>query len=443
MRRHWRSMLCILISLVASFSAASGDRDDERLALGVFGNANLDDRIDEKDIAYTQEVIAGRMPSNNLTDANYDGKIDEDDITQIEKIIRGEEEELTVVSESNWDEYNAATIKKPVKTVLTRFFDSAEILRIFDSTDMILAVGCKNFQENSLFFPELSRLPYVADTRTSELDNEYILRMSPDIFLGWYKEDREKLPGINLIHSKLWGLNSSRDIRKLGYILDKENEAEEYIKWHDDCINKIKDEVDEIPLDDRPRVLVALPKPGGVFGVYRGEGGTTGMDDLMTLIPVNSIGQLLPTKEYEEVDTEWVIEQNPDIIIIASNLIEAKGGGSFAGYDLDDPSQMARERDDFLSRPELAEVNAVKNGRVYMMEYKLFSYSQSMIVGAVYLAKWIYPDLDLNPEKIHQEYLSRFQHLDYDLNEHGVFAYPPIEVESGLAGIPDRFAGQI
>ena len=29
-----------------------------------------------------------------------------------------------------------------------------------------------------------------------------------------------------------------------------------------DCINKIKEEVDEIPLDDRPRVLVALPQPG-------------------------------------------------------------------------------------------------------------------------------------------------------------------------------------
>lgn len=133
------------------------------------------------------EVIAGKKPSNNLTDANYDGKIDEDDISQIEKIINGEERALTVVSESNWDEYHAVTVKKPVKTVLARFFDSAEALRILGSTDNITAVGCKNFQENSLFFPELSRLPYVADTRINELDNEYILSMNPDIFLGWYK----------------------------------------------------------------------------------------------------------------------------------------------------------------------------------------------------------------------------------------------------------------
>jgi len=109
---------------------------------------------------------------------------------------------------------------------------------------------------------------------------------------------------------------------------------------------------------------------------------------------------------------------------------------------VDDPSQIAAERENVLNRPELADVKAVKEGKVYMMDYKLFSYSQSMIVGAMYLAKWIYPDLDLNPEAIHQEYLNRFQHLDYDLNEHGVFAYPPIEIDGGLAGIPDKYKGK-
>jgi iron complex transport system substrate-binding protein len=435
----------MLLALVASLSVPSSGQDGESLALGVYGNANLDDTIDERDIAFVKEVISGAKPANNLTDANYDGKVDEEDIAQIEKIISDEETELTVVSRGVWDEGPAVTVHKPVKSVLTRFFDSAEALRIMDSTDKIVAVGCKNFEENSAFFPELCKLPYVAETRTSELDNEAILSMKPDLFLGWYKEDREKLPGINMIHSKLWGLNSTNDIKKLGYILDKEKEAEEYIEWHDSCISRINEQVENIPEDERPSVLVALIEPGGIFGVYSGFGGTTGMDNLMTMIPMKSIGQQLPMKTYAEVDTEWVIEQNPDIIIIASNFAEGKTangtGRSFAGYDLDDPSQVAAERDEFLSRPELSEVKAVKEGKVYMMEYKLFSYSQSMIIGAVYLAKWIYPDLDLNPETIHQEYLTRFQHLDYDLNEHGVFAYPPIEVDDGLAGIPDRYKG--
>ncbi len=51
-----------------------------------------------------------------------------------------------------------------------------------------------------------------------------------------------------------------------------------------------------------------------------------------------------------------------------------------------------------------------------------------------------HPDLfaDMDPEAIHQEFLTDFQELDYDLNEHGVFVYPPIEIAGGLAGIPDR-----
>ena len=57
------------------------------------------------------------------------------------------------------------------------------------------------------------------------------------------------------------------------------------------------------------------------------------------------------------------------------------------------------------------------------------------------MARLFHPDLfvDMDPEAIHQEFLTDFQELDYDLNEHGVFVYPPIEIGSGLAGIPDRY----
>ncbi len=45
------------------------------------------------------------------------------------------------------------------------------------------------------------------------------------------------------------------------------------------------------------------------------------------------------------------------------------------------------------------------------------------------MAKWLYPDLfeDLDPEAFHQEYLTEYQRLDYDLSEHGVFVYPPLD----------------
>jgi iron complex transport system substrate-binding protein len=42
------------------------------------------------------------------------------------------------------------------------------------------------------------------------------------------------------------------------------------------------------------------------------------------------------------------------------------------------------------------------------------------------MAEWFHPTLfsDLDPQAIHQQYLTDFMRIDYDLSEHGVFAYP-------------------
>jgi iron complex transport system substrate-binding protein len=129
--------------------------------------------------------------------------------------------------------------------------------------------------------------------------------------------------------------------------------------------------------------------------------------------------------------------QTPDVII-------SKTSRGF-GYEVDDPSEAMVQRDKILNRPEFANVNAVREGRVYSMISSSFDMEPGYLIGAAYMAKWLYPELfeDLNPEDIHQEYLTRFHHLEYDLDEHGVFVYPPIEINGDLAGIPNRYKGQI
>jgi iron complex transport system substrate-binding protein len=40
----------------------------------------------------------------------------------------------------------------------------------------------------------------------------------------------------------------------------------------------------------------------------------------------------------------------------------------------------------------------------------------------------------------HQEYLHKFLGLDYDLDQHGVFIYPPLITGLGkLSGVPDSY----
>ena len=235
--------------------------------------------------------------------------------------------------------------------------------------------------------------------------------------------------------------NLKRILRKLGYILDKEDEAEEYVKWRIGGIDEIKSRTEGLPENEKPRVLMlSRPTPGtktlkakaktDTFGqICLLAGGKNIADDFPEFVHVGSI----------TVDPEWVIEQNPEFIFVHDARTPY-------GYDMDDPSPRITEiRDELMNRPELATVNAVKTGNVYILNGIFRNDASGGIVGAVYLAKLFHPDLfeDLDPEAVHQEFLE-LQHFDYDLDEHGVIVYPPIITGEGkLAGIPDRYKGQI
>jgi iron complex transport system substrate-binding protein len=76
----------------------------------------------------------------------------------------------------------------------------------------------------------------------------------------------------------------------------------------------------------------------------------------------------------------------------------------------------------------LAYVNAVKNGKVYAIHYDIVT-GPGAFISVLYYAKLFNPDIfeDLDVQMIHQEYVDRFKRIDYNVYEHGVFVYPPLE----------------
>jgi iron complex transport system substrate-binding protein len=89
---------------------------------------------------------------------------------------------------------------------------------------------------------------------------------------------------------------------------------------------------------------------------------------------------------------------------------------------------MLAVRDRMMNRSGWSNLTAVKNGQVYVISNEIYGGSH-FFVGVSYLAKVFYPDLfkDLDPRAIHQEYITRFQGMDQDLNKHGVFFAPEVE----------------
>jgi len=137
-----------------------------------------------------------------------------------------------------------------------------------------------------------------------------------------------------------------------------------------------------------------------------------------------------------EVDPEWAIQNDPDYIIFITIILDPP-----IGYDSDDITGISQALDAFKSRPEYSDLTAVRNNHVYIINGNLRNDATKGLIGAAYLAKIFHPDeVDLDPEDLHQEYLQRFLGLDYNLDQHGVFIYPPlIKGEGKLEGIPDNY----
>ncbi len=71
-----------------------------------------------------------------------------------------------------------------------------------------------------------------------------------------------------------------------------------------------------------------------------------------------------------------------------------------------------------MSRPELANVKAVREGRVHVLNSKANSGLRS-IIGELYLAKLFHPQL-FEDEEVHRDMIRRF----FDLYLEGAYAYP-------------------
>ena len=135
------------------------------------------------------------------------------------------------------------------------------------------------------------------------------------------------------------------------------------------------------------------------------------------MIDMDSVKSIRDLSGYFDVDAEEVARRNPDVII---RIAKEEGG-----YDTSDVTELSDLRDEIMSRPELSEVSAVKNRRVYVISTDILG-GVRHFVGMGYIAKWLYPEMfsDLNPEEIHWQYLVEFQGLSEDLVSNGVFVYP-------------------
>jgi len=368
-------------------------------------DANNDEKL-------TEEELASAIISYMLGEAGHLELEDLRDAAHVYAYWGGEPKRITDSAGRN------ITIYKPIKRVVVFNSETVETMRSLNASDKIVG-ACKYAIQNDLFFPEFKNLTNVGSVWSPNY--EEVLKCQPDtVFLYAtvsvsYCDEIEKTlkeldPSITVIRFDCFKPSSyAEEVRKLGYILEGEEEAEDLIDFYEGFLSQIYDKVEEIPEENRTRVYIEAWRP------YHTAGNGSGWHEKVELVGGYNI--FSDFSGYFDVDAEEVARRNPDVII---RIAKEEGG-----YDTSDATELSDLRDEIMSRPELSGVSAVKNGRIYVISTDILG-GVRHFVGMGYIAKWLYPEMfsDLNPEEIHRQYLAEFQGLSEDLVSNGVFVYP-------------------
>ena len=198
------------------------------------------------------------------------------------------------------------------------------------------------------------------------------------------------------------------ELMLLGRMTGREERACAFVKWKAAILEMIRTRTRTA---GKKRVLGI----GSVDNVLKGNSFTVWAGKrIIELAGGIDLGDSTDTKV---MSGEWVLEQNPEAIIIASYWL--KEG---FGYGLDDTATAAETRVKMLRNKVVAQTRAAKEGKVFLYGYYGCASGGQTALGALYLAKRLYPDRfsDVDPEKYHREYFEKWLEIAYK----GIWFHP-------------------
>ena len=263
-----------------------------------------------------------------------------------------------------------------------------------NALEMLIGLGAA---ENIVGINDMTTKSFIDNSRWTSIGNwqnpniEAIVTLKPDIIVAYQNwpaadfENKLKPFHISVERANCYYISEYHsETYRLASFVGKENAADTIINDFDRIVNMIKNTTADI--DVRKRVYVEFNND------FVAMGAGTGSNEMLELANATNIAAKLMIP-YPRISTEWLLEENPDVIIkiIAADTITVE----------------MHER--LINRAGWNQLDAVKNGQVYLISTELNSSPRSMI-GSLYIAKWCYPErfTDINPDSIHAYWLRKY-----------------------------------
>jgi iron complex transport system substrate-binding protein len=387
-----RTALLALVCLSLIFATASAQ------GIVVPGDADGDMIVSDEELELAEQSYS-------------EGKITSDELEEIKHIH--EKYPITVTNSYG----DTVTIYKPVNGIISTPSWSIEMLFILDALDKVVGVTSTQ-QEVFGWIPGMDSKSTVG--AWNSIDYEKIIELNPDIVnTAFDQKDAMEHAGITFLRlsTRNW-TTFETDLRCLGKVLEKEERAEEFLRWNGDYKSQLAEIVETIPPENRLRVygesnhhdLFAAAPNSGLHHAITSAGG------------INIGKDLGFESSFLDVDPEWILTEDPDAVIIAATMSEWAPGPALDYYPSDTTESLNQYLELTRNRPGIMNTDAANNGRIYLLHGYCSEGAPRGVIAAYYIAKWLYPEYlqDIDPNEIHEEYFEKWLGAPYQ----GIWAYP-------------------
>jgi iron complex transport system substrate-binding protein len=273
-------------------------------------------------------------------------------------------------------------------------------------------------------FPQIDKIPLIGNTSADSISPEKVLTLNPQLAIfglsghGPGKESelvnqlqKAGVPVVFVDFRTSPLKNTLPSMELLGKVLNREQQARDYIRFYQDNIKRVTDVTKDIPEQDKPKVFIEL-RASTADECCRSAGNGNMGDFIDQAGGVNIAKPLLPGP-LGQVNLEKVIASQPDVYLVSGGGKPAKAGdpqpaGLVLGAQTT-PEQASASLKPLLARKGISTLKAVEDGRSFGIWHNYYNSPYNVLAVQVF-AKAFYPQkfADLNPQQTQKQLYKQF-----------------------------------
>lgn len=204
--------------------------------------------------------------------------------------------------------------------------------------------------------------------------------------------------------------NTVPSLRILGQALEREAEAEAYIAFYESRLAAVQAVVAQAEAAGTPRPSVFVELLAGVWPACCHTTGGGGIGDMIQAAGGRNIAAGIVPGAIGDISVETLLTQPPDVYVATGSRSEPGRPGLLVGPGI--PPELARNSlERVLARSGIRDLSAVRSGHAHGLWHAFYN-SPYNIVAIEALAKWLYPQSDLQPDASMRRLYQDFIKLD-------------------------------